>query len=55
MARRGLCVVVRLGPFSVGGMVGGRQKPKYQPGKHPMMQPTLLGTFREMRRRRRER
>jgi hypothetical protein len=52
MSRRGLFVGIRLGPLSIGGRVGGR-KPKrhYQPGAHPMMQPTVRDAFREMRRR----
>ena len=53
MARRGLFVGIRLGPLILGGRVGGRRRRRpYQPGAHPMKQPTVRYAIREMRHRR---
>lgn len=52
MARRRLFLGVRVGPFIVGGSTSGRRRQRYQPGRHPMMQPTIGGSIREMIRRR---
>jgi len=64
MARRRLWVGVRIGPFILGGRVGGRRRRagggnyrrrQYRPGVHPMMQDNLRFAFREIARRRAER
>lgn len=60
MARRRLWLGVRIGPFIIGGSVGGRRRAvrrvrQYRPGVHPMMQDSLQHSIREVARRRAER
>ena len=51
MARRRLFLGVRIGPVIVGGSTSGRRRRRYQPGVHPMMQPSILAAIRETGRR----